>query len=160
MNRKTKLFLLLLSFAFLSTVSTASGAVIQEVIVTGDFGLDGLPVGEQLVYTPLVDDAVYVWFTMTDVYAMDKVTFKYIQPSGDVYHVDEWVAFDWLNGESYDTFSEIEVMASPAADLPGMWSLEVYNEDTLYTKIAFEIVSDGSSSKAIPPSDIIRGYYI
>jgi hypothetical protein len=41
-------------------------------------------------------------------------------------------------------------MASPAADLPGMWSLEVYNEDTLYTKIAFEIVSDGSSSKAIP----------
>jgi hypothetical protein len=163
MNRKLKLSLLLLGFAFLlSSMGTASAAVIEEVIVTGDFGLDGFPAGEQLVYTPQDDDAVYVWFNMTEVYANDKVTFKYIQPSGVVYYTDEWVAFDWLAGESYNTFSEIEVQASPAADLPGMWSLEVYNEDTLWTKIAFEIVSDGASTdSSSDSSDVkIRGYYI
>ena len=150
MNRKLKLSLLLLGFAFLlSSMGTASAAVIQEVIVTGDFGLDGFPAGEQLVYTPQDDDAVYVWFNMIEVYANDKVTFKYIQPSGAVYYAYEWVAFDWLASESYNTFSEIEIQASPAADLPGMWSLEVYNEDTLWTKIAFEIVSDGASTDSL-----------
>ncbi len=163
MNRKIKLGLLVVSFAFLmSSVYTASGAVIQDVIMTGDFGLDGLPVGDQFVFIPQDDDAVYVYFNMTEVYAGDTITFKYIQPSGAVYNLDEWVAYDWLNGESYNTFSEIEVQASPAADLPGMWSLEVYNEDTLWTRIPFEIVSDGSSSGTTDDTSntIIRGYYI
>jgi hypothetical protein len=94
----------MVSFAFLmSSVYTASGAVIQEVIMTGDFGLDGLPVGDQFVFIPQDDDAVYVYFNMTDVYAGDTITFKYIQPSGAVYYLDEWVAYDWLNGESYNT---------------------------------------------------------
>ena len=163
MNRKIKLGLLILSFTILlSSISTVSAAVIQDVIVTGDFGLDGLPAGEQLVFIPQDDDAVYVWFNMTEVYANDKVTFKYIQPSGAVYYTDEWIAFDWLAGESYDTFSEIEVQASPAADLPGKWSLEVYNEDTLWTKIDFEIVSDGASTdpSGDTSDELIRGHYI
>jgi len=163
MNRKINLGLLIVSFAFLmSSVYTASGAVIQEVIMTGDFGLDGLPVGDQFVFIPQDDDAVYVYFNMTDVYAGDTITFKYIQPSGAVYHLDEWVAYDWLNGESYNTFSEMEVQASPAADLTGMWSLDVYNEDTLWMQIPFEIVSDGSSSGTTDDTSntIIRGYYV
>ena len=163
MNRKIKLGLLILGFTFLlSSISTVSAAVIEDVVVTGDFGIDGLPAGEQLVYTPQDDDAVYVWFNMTEVYANDTITFKYIQPSGAVYHTDEWVAYSWLNGESYNTFSEIEVQASPAADLPGIWALKIYNEDTLWGNIAFEIIDDGTSQTSTDDSsnDIVRGYYI
>ncbi len=162
MNRKIKLGLLMVSFAFLmSSVYTASGAVIQKVIMTGDFGLDGLPVGDQFVFIPQADDAVYVYFNMTEVYAGDTILFKYIQPSGAVYHFDEWVAYDWLSGETYNTFSEIEVQASPAADLPGMWSLEIYNEDTVDenpvrdSKRWLIIGNDDDTSNTI-----IRGYYI
>lgn len=163
MNRKIKLGLLIVSFGFLlSSVYTASGAVIQDVVMTGDFGLDGLPSGEQFVFIPQDDDAVYVWVNMTDVYANDTLTFKYIQPNGDTYYTHEWVAYHWIDGIPYTMFSEIEVQASPVADLPGKWVLKIYNEDTLWGNIAFEIIDDGTSQTSTDTSsnDIVRGYYI
>lgn len=59
-------------------------------------------------------------------------------------------------------FSEMEVQASPAADLPGNWVLKIYNENVLWTQIPFEIVSEGSSSGSTGDTSktIIRGYYI
>jgi len=151
----------LVCFALLSTTA-AFGAVIEEVIIFGDFDTNGNIVPSD-VFTP-ADDIVGIWFNLSDVNPGDNIIIEWWPPSGDLYKVHNWTAPSWVQPNSdWDMWEDMEIMGDPAENMPGVWAADITVNGTWWGHAAFEIVKDGSTgtdSGSGSDDEVIRGYYI
>ena len=138
-----------LCLSLLGTFSVAYGLVIEDVVVCHDFDVNGNPV--PMDQFPVSIDAVFVWVNMTDLYANESMVFEWWPPSGEVYHIEEWYAPFWVGpGSTYSMFTEIEIMGEPAETMPGVWAVDIYNNETWWGHAAFELVDEGTPSLPDP----------
>ena len=142
----------LVCFALLSTTA-AYGAVIEEVVIFGDFDNNGniIPCD---VFTP-ADDIVGIWFNLSDVSPGDNIIIEWWPPSGELYKVHNWTAPSWVQYNSdWDMWEDIEIMGDPAENMPGVWAADITVNGTWYGHAVFEIVDESTPSGPGTPEDV------
>lgn len=169
-------FLLLLVMSMAASTCMVSGLVIEDVMVFGDFAMDGTgPAGEQLVFGPQ-DDFVGLSFDLSDVSPTDYIVIEFWSPSGDLYVELNWTAPDWIDaGTDWDFWEDIEIHGDWRAsdpnmlmtDYPGQWAANVYLKGEWWDHVVFEVISDGSGSTSTDSTTTtndddtkVRGYYM
>jgi len=150
----------LVCFGLFSTL-TVYGAVIEEVMIFGDWDNNGNRIPKDIFTTQA--EFVGIWFNLSDVNPGDNIIIEWYPPSGNIYKVHNWTAPSWVQPHSnWDMFEEIEIKADPAENMPGVWAADVYNNGTWWGHAVFELVSDGSNGtdSGSGGAEVIRGYYI
>jgi hypothetical protein len=141
-NRLILIALLAVSLSFTGIVY---GAVIEDVVVCHDFDNSGTPIPQDQF--PVSTDAVLVWVNMTNVHVNDTLTFEWWPPSGELYHKETWTASQGVESTpSYNMFTEIEIQGEPAENMPGEWSVNIYNNGTWWGHAVFELVTESTPS--------------
>lgn len=165
MHYKTKHLVTLACLIFLfSSVSLVNGAVIEDIMVFGDFDIDGNPI-EQYIFTS-EDDIVGLWFNLSDVSPGDNIIIEWWPPSGELYKTTNWTAPFWIQEDSdWDMWEDMEIMGDPPENMPGVWAADITVDGAWWGHVPFEIVTDGASTNSTTGSgsdsgEVIRGYYV
>jgi len=148
MNRKFELGFLFLSLViFMINYYPVSGAVIEDVAIYHMLDFEGKPLDVQEYYQNT--EAVMVWVDMSDIHANDILIFEWRPPNGGLYHKETWtVPANVQDGSSYSMTTEMKIQGESAQNLLGKWSLDVYNNDTLWGQKEFYIYAGGTGGSS------------
>ena len=125
----------LVASAFL--IPSAFGVEVVETLTCDDVDTDARePLGAATVFFTHVND-VFVWVSLSGIQSGQSLRFIWSSPGGVIF-ADNEVTLTTANTDYWDS---IFIKGSWPEQDPGIWSVDIYVDDTLEDSISFEIIN-------------------
>ena len=125
----------LVASAFL--IPSAFGVEVVETLTCDDVDTDARePLGAATVFFTHVND-VFVWVSLSGIQSGQSLRFIWNSPGGVIF-ADNEVTLTTANTDYWDS---IFIKGSWPEQDPGIWSVDIYVDDTLEDSISFEIIN-------------------